>query len=79
MVIIYTANDYIEGNLVRGLLESQGIDTYVNGEYLQGGIGELMPMGHIKLSVDDEDESAALRIIERYESGEFQIGDEEEV
>ncbi|MFO8024912.1 DUF2007 domain-containing protein [Thiohalophilus sp.] len=79
MVIIYNANDYIEGNLVRGLLESQGIDTYVNGEYLQGGIGVLIPMGHIKLSVDDEDESAALRIIERYENGEFQIGENEEV
>ncbi|MFP3874257.1 MAG: DUF2007 domain-containing protein [Thiohalophilus sp.] len=79
MVIIYTANNYIEGNLVRGLLESQGIDTYVNGEYLQGGIGELMPMGHIKLSVDDDDEAAALRIIERYENGEFQIGDNEDV
>lgn len=79
MVIVYTANDLIEGNLVKGLLEAQGIDTYVNGEYLQGGIGELMPMGHIKLSVDDEDELAALRIIERYESGEFQIDDDVEL
>ncbi len=79
MIIIYTANDYIEGNLVKGLLESQGIETYVNGRYLQGGIGELMPMGHIKLSVDDGDEAAALRLIERYENGEFQIEDDEEV
>lgn len=79
MVIVYTANDYIEGNLVKGLLESQGIETYVNGEYLQGGIGELMPIGHIKLSVDDADEQAALRIIERYENGEFQIEDDEGV
>lgn len=79
MVIVYTADNLIEGNLVKGLLEAQGIDTFVNGQYLQGAIGELMPMGHIKLSVDDEDELAALRIIERYENGEFQIEDDEEV
>lgn len=77
MVIVYTAEDYIEGNLVKGLLESYGIDTFVNGQYLQGGVGELLPMGHIKLSVDDEDESAALRIIERYENGEFRLEDDE--
>lgn len=79
MVIVYTASDYIEGNLVRGLLESHGIEAYVNGEYLQGAIGELMPMGHIMLSVEDEDETAARRVIERYEQGEFRIDDNEEV
>ena len=79
MIIIYTANDYIEGNLVKGLLEAQGIETFMSGVYLQGGIGELMPMGHIKLSVDDEDESAARRIIERYENGKYQIGDDEDI
>lgn len=77
MVIVYTAEDYIEGNLVKGLLESCGIETFVNGQYLQGGVGELLPMGHIKLSVDDGDETAALRIIERYENGEFRLEDDE--
>ena len=77
MVIIFTANDLIEGNLVKGLLEANGIEAMVNGEYLQGGIGELPPMGHITLSVEEADEQRAKEIIQKYEDNEYRITDED--
>ncbi len=76
MINIFTARDLIEGNLVKGLLESHGIETRVNGEYLQGGIGELPPTGHITLSVSEEDEKAAREIIRKYENNEYRITDD---
>lgn len=77
MINVFTAWNLIEGNLVKGLLEAHGISAYVNGQYLQGGIGELPPMGHIIISVENEDEQAALEIIKRYENNEFQISDDD--
>ena len=68
MVIVYTAKDIIEAQLVAGLLESRGIETYVGGQYLQGGVGELAAMDFAKISVDDADMAKARMIIDEYEA-----------
>lgn len=38
---LHTAKHAMEANLVKGFLESQGIEAVVRGEYLTGGWGEL--------------------------------------
>jgi hypothetical protein len=38
---IHTAKHAMEAHLVRGFLESNGIEAVVRGEYLTGGWGEL--------------------------------------
>jgi hypothetical protein len=74
---LYEAANTIEANLLKGLLEREGIEVFINGEYLQGGIGDLPVSGIITLSVEEDDVAAALKIIEDYEAGEYALQDEE--
>ena len=42
---LYEASNAIEANLLKGLLETEGIEVFIRGEYLQGGIGDLPVSG----------------------------------
>ena len=55
MKIIYRAENIIDANLIKGLLEHEGIQAFVGGSYLQGGVGELPASGLVNVSVADED------------------------
>jgi len=70
MVPVYTAQNSIDAHIVKGLLEQHGVSARVNGEYLQGGIGELPPMGLITVSVAEEDYDRALSLVSEYENNE---------
>jgi len=74
---LYEATNAIEANLLKGLLEREGIETFVNGEYLTGGIGELPVAGLVTLSVEEDDVQQALQIIEAYEAGEYALSDDD--
>ena len=64
MKTVLHALNSVEANLVKGLLESEGIDSSVLGEFLQGAIGELPATGLIRVVVDDEDYDQARQVIE---------------
>jgi hypothetical protein len=68
MKVIYQAENAIDANLLKGLLEQDGIMAFVNGQYLQGGIGELPASGLITVSVGDDEEEAALKIVAEFQS-----------
>jgi hypothetical protein len=70
--LIYNARDITEAHIVSGLLKSNGIDAYVGGHYLQGGVGELAASDFATIHVDDENVDAALSIIAEYEGVEPQ-------
>ena len=70
MTKVYSAQNAIDAHIVKGLLEQQGISARVNGEYLQGGIGELPPMGLITVSVEEENYEKASELIRKYENAE---------
>lgn len=76
MIRVFRCSDYIEAHLVEGLLRERGIDTFLQGAMLQGGLGELPALGHLAIMVDEADVSAAKRIIDSYERGELQIDEE---
>lgn len=67
MVKVYRAANIIEAQIVKGMLEANGIEAFVDGYYLQGGIGELSPMDFVSVSVEDEDEQAARDILQAYQ------------
>ncbi len=67
MVKVYRAANIMEAHIVKGLLEANGIEAYVDGFYLQGGVGELSSLDFAGVSVEDENESAARKILEEYE------------
>jgi hypothetical protein len=70
MIKIYSAQNAIDAHIVKALLEQQGISARVNGEYLQGGIGELPMIGLVTVSVAEEDAEKASVIISEYENAE---------
>lgn len=76
MISVFRCSDYIQAQLLAGLLRQHGIGVFLQGALLQGGIGEIPAMGHLSIMVDDSDRTAAKSIIDAYERGELAIGDE---
>lgn len=76
MIRIFRCSDYIEAHLVEGLLRERGIDTFLQGAMLQGGLGELPALGHLAIMIDESDRSAAQLIIDAYERGELKIDEQ---
>lgn len=70
MITVYEANNITEAYIIKGMLQAHGIESYVAGEYLQGGIGELPAFGLIAIQVETEDESNARKLIHRYEQND---------
>lgn len=68
MMKIYTAQNAVDAHIVKGLLQQHGISAMVNGEYLQGGIGELPMIGLITVSVIADDYENAKKVLDDYEN-----------
>ena len=65
---VYEASSGLDAHMVLNLLETHGIKGRVEGEYLQGGIGELQAMGFVRVLVDEQDHAEAGRIISEWEA-----------
>jgi len=76
MIKVYNARDITEAQIVRGMLKSYGIEAFVGGQYLQGGVGELATMGFSTISVADEDVASARELILKYERDELKLSDD---
>ena len=68
MIIIYHAANTLDAYMIKGLLEQYGIQAYVHGEYLQGGIGELPTFDLVSVVVDEKYQNDAKNIIIEWES-----------
>jgi len=68
---VYLAENNIEAYLVQGLLEGEGLECEIHGEYLPGGAGLLPAAGTVELWVPVKQEAAARDLLRRYEQGEF--------
>ena len=79
MTPIFRGSDYVEAHLLAGLLREHGIEVFLQGALLQGGLGELPALGHLTLMVDEQDLYPAKRLIAAYERGELKIDDEHTV
>ena len=62
--IVYTAENIIDANLVKAALAQAGIESFVAGEYLTGGVGQLPAWDIVKVMVSDVDVERALPIAE---------------
>lgn len=70
---VYRGSDYFEAQLLTGLMEQAGLQVYLQGVALQGGLGEVPAIGHLTIAVNDEDQNRALEIIGAYERGDFAL------
>lgn len=72
MVIIYRAANIADAHLIRQMLEAEGIHAFIQGEYLQGAVGELPANTEILVQVGNDDYAAARAVVERWESAEVE-------
>ena len=70
MKIVYKSSDITEAHIVQGMLDAHGIEAYVGGHYLQGGVGELLATDYASIYVADHDVPAAMALIVEYENNE---------
>jgi len=69
MKLIYEASNIIEAHLILNLLEQAKLVARIDGEYLQGGIGELQAIGGMRVMVQESDFSQAQDIIQQWDAG----------
>ena len=62
MKLVYAADNGIEAQLVRDILERENI-VRVDGEFLQGAIGELQSMGLVRVLVPEAHYDRAKEIL----------------
>lgn len=77
MQIIYRAANLADAHLVRQLLESEGVPAFVQGEYLQGAVGELPANTEVFVRVHGAHVDAARAVIADWESSEPVVFDDE--
>jgi hypothetical protein len=51
MKSVYDASNNIEAHLVMHQLQQAGIDATIQGEFLQGGVGDLPAAGNVRVMV----------------------------
>jgi hypothetical protein len=76
VISVFRCSDYIQAQLLSGLLRQQGIEVFLQGALLQGGLGELPAMGHLSIMVEEPDVPAAKHLIAAYERGDLAIDDD---
>jgi hypothetical protein len=65
---VFEASSGLDAHMILNLLQQQGITGRIEGEYLQGGIGELQAMGFVRVLVSEEDYATAKKIIAEWEA-----------
>lgn len=70
MKSVFEASSGLDAHMILNLLEQRGIGGRIEGEYLQGGIGELQAMGFVRVLVADEDYDEARRIVGEWEAAQ---------
>jgi hypothetical protein len=68
MQSVYEASTGLDAHMILNLLEQHGIAGRIEGEYLQGGIGELAAMGFVRVLVAEERYTEATQIIREWEA-----------
>ena len=65
---VYETSTALEAHMVKNLLENEGVYSRIDGEYLQGGVGELQAIGAIRVVVEEQDYPQARKIIDEWEA-----------
>ena len=71
--VVEVVNDAIQAELLRGLLESQGIETIISKEGAGHALGlTIGMMGESQLLVRSSSKQLALKVLEDYRNGLFE-------
>lgn len=64
---IHEPADLMEAQMLISMLRSEGVDVYLQGADLVGGMGELPALGLLSLMVEDEHAQQARELISGYQ------------
>ncbi|WP_407295554.1 DUF2007 domain-containing protein [Stutzerimonas zhaodongensis] len=78
MLRIYEPRDLLEAEMLSGMLAAEGIEAFLTGRHLIGGMGELPAAGLLGLMVQDDEADRARHLIAEYNGAEPVAGDEPE-
>ncbi len=70
MKTLYQASSALEAHMILNLLETEGISGRIDGEFLQGGVGELPAAGLVRVMVAEDDYQAAKEIVNEWEASQ---------
>jgi tetrahydromethanopterin S-methyltransferase subunit G len=68
MKTVFEASSGLEAHMILNLLQQHGIDCRIDGEYLQGGVGELQAMSIVRVLVDETDYDRARTVIDEWDA-----------
>jgi len=68
MKSVYEASTTLDAHMVLNLLEQEGVQGRVDGEYLPGGVGELQAINLVRVMVEEADYEGAVQIIRDWEA-----------
>ncbi len=68
MKTLYQAANALEAHMLVELLKQQGIDAHIEGEHLQGAIGELPAAGLIRVVVSEDHYTQARTVVDRWDA-----------
>lgn len=70
MVLLYEASNAIEAHMILDLLQQQRLTGRIDGEFLQGGVGELQAIGVVRVMINKDDYTEAKRIIDEWDTAQ---------
>lgn len=73
---IYEPENLMEGELLQGMLASEGVEAHLTGRHLLGGMGELPVFGLLGIVVEDGQVERARALITAYNAALPLSGDE---
>ena len=68
MKSVYETSSGLDGHMILNLLAQYHISGRLEGEHLQGGMGELQALGFVRVMVAQEDYEQARQIIREWEA-----------
>ena len=72
MKCIFEASSGLEAHMISNLLQQVGITSRIDGEFLQGGVGELQAMGFVRVLVEDTDYTNAQEVIKTWDTNQLE-------
>jgi len=70
---VFQSDNYLEAQIVLGLLQSDGFAAVSSGNFLLGGVGELPAADLYILRVPDSEYPAAKQLVVDYENGDLKF------
>jgi hypothetical protein len=76
-VVVTQVSGELQASMIRNLLESQGIEVFLNQEGAGKAYGlSVGPLGEVQILVPKHQKEAADKIVDDYYAGNFEVDDE---